>query len=190
MMGCHKAPEEVSIVSEEAGTTTDAVAKAYELLPLGPVTFYDTAGLDDISALGQQRIKASKRVLAKSDLALLVVGEKGLSDFDKKIADELQQMNTPTIVVFNKSDLSAVSKKDVDFCQDKKLHFVCVSAQTKESLDALKSLIVQSVPEETKRQTPLLGDIINPKDCVVLVAPIDESAPKNRLILPQVQVLR
>ena len=182
--------EDIAIVSEIAGTTTDAIAKAYELLPFGPVTFYDTAGLDDTTLLGQQRIKASKRTLVKTDLALLVVGEAGLTNFDKQIVADLKTSKTPVIVVFNKADTTSVSETDKAFCQVENLPFISVSAKTKTNIDALKKLIIDHIPEQTKQRTPLLGDIIRPKDKVVLVAPIDESAPKNRLILPQVQVLR
>ena len=182
--------EDVAIVSDIAGTTTDAVAKAYELLPLGPVTFYDTAGLDDMSLLGQQRVKASERALVKADLALLVIGENGLTAADKKIINTIQNLKTPLIVVFNKGDIYAASPEDKDFCQTMNLPFIEVSTLNKSGINALKELIVKTIPEETKQLTPIIGDLIMPKDVVILVAPIDTSAPKGRLILPQVQVLR
>ena len=138
--------EDIAIVSEIAGTTTDAIAKAYELLPFGPVTFYDTAGLDDTTLLGQQRIKASKRTLAKTDLALLVVGEAGLTNFDKQIVADLKTSKTPVIVVFNKADATSVSETDKTFCQAENLPFISVSAKTKAGIDALKKLIVDHIP--------------------------------------------
>lgn len=182
--------QEVAIVSAIAGTTTDAVAKAYELLPLGPVTFYDTAGLDDDSSLGEKRISASKKALYKADVALLVVGEKGLTTFDKNIAAWLQKMQLPLIVVFNKCDQTSVSSEDEAFCKTNNLSYIKVAAVGNINIDSLKDLIMAAIPQENKKPTPLLGDLIKPKDNVVLVAPIDSSAPKNRLILPQVQVLR
>ncbi|MCQ2740803.1 MAG: [FeFe] hydrogenase H-cluster maturation GTPase HydF [Alphaproteobacteria bacterium] len=182
--------EEVAIVSEVKGTTTDAVAKAYELLPLGPVTFYDTAGLDDASLLGQQRIKASERALVKADLALLVIGENGISAADKKIVTTIQNLKTPLIVVFNKCDIYTPSQEDKSFCQNLALPFVEVSASKSKNINDLKEQIVKTIPEESKQLTPIIGDLVMPKDIVVLVAPIDTSAPKGRLILPQVQVLR
>lgn len=182
--------QEVAIVSPEAGTTTDAVAKAYELLPLGPVTFYDTAGLDDDSPLGQQRIKASRQALVKADVALLVVGEKGLNDFDKAIMSELQGMNIPAVVVFNKCDIVMPKADDEAYCLQNKIPFVAVSAEKALNINALKEAIIAAVPEESKKPTPLLGDLVEAKDNIILVTPIDSSAPKNRLILPQVQVLR
>ncbi len=182
--------QETAIVSSEAGTTTDAVAKAYELLPLGPVTFYDTAGLDDDSPLGSKRIKATQKALYKADVALLVIGAEGIGVFEKGLVDELKKLNIPTIAVFNKSDVSSPKKEDKAFCSDKALPFVIVSALKEDNIDNLKEQIIAAIPEENKRETPLLGDLITSKDKVVLVAPIDASAPKNRLILPQVQVLR
>lgn len=182
--------QDISIVSSEAGTTTDAVAKPYELLPLGPVTFYDTAGLDDDSSLGQKRIQASLKALYKADVALLVLGENGFTAFDKKIVKELKKLQIPTIVVFNKTDLKHPAPQDETFCKEEKLPFVSVSSTAQTGIDELKQLIISLIPEDSKKETPLLGDLINPKDSVILVAPIDTSAPKNRLILPQVQVLR
>lgn len=182
--------QDVAIVSPEAGTTTDAVAKAYELLPLGPVTFYDTAGLDDNSSLGKQRIKASQKALYKADVALVVIGEKGFSDFDKQITTDLQNMKIPAVVVFNKSDIALPRSEDKAFCEQKHLPFIAVSALNGQNIDELKKLIIEAVPEEDKKPTPLLGNLIQAKDTIVLVTPIDSSAPKGRLILPQVQVLR
>lgn len=182
--------QDVAIVSPEAGTTTDAVAKAYELLPLGPVTFYDTAGLDDDSSLGKQRIKASQKALYKADVALVVIGEKGFSDFDRQIVADLQKMKIPAVVAFNKSDIAEPQPEDEAFCKQHHLPFIAVSALNNQNLDELKNLIIAAVPEENKKATPLLGDLVKAKDSIILVTPIDSSAPKGRLILPQVQVLR
>ena len=182
--------QDVAIVSSQAGTTTDAVAKPYELLPLGPVTFYDTAGMDDDSSLGMQRIKASKAALYKADVALLVVDENGLNDFNKKLANDLKRMQIPSIVVFNKCDINQPSNDDLDFCKKLGLQNISVSAAMGKNIDKLKDLIMDAVPEENKKLTPLLEGLVDKKDCVVLVTPIDTSAPKGRLILPQVQMLR
>ena len=182
--------QDVAIVSAVPGTTTDAVAKSYELLPLGSVTFYDTAGLDDDSSLGKQRIKASKSALYKADIALLVVGENGLNDFDKNLANELKKRQIPFIVVFNKCDIKKTDKLDLDFCNRIGASVVSVSAAKKRNINKLKELIIANIPEENKKQTSLLDGLVEEKDCVVLVTPIDASAPKGRLILPQVQVLR
>ena len=102
--------QKVAIVSAEAGTTTDAVAKPYELLPLGPVTIFDTAGLDDEGDLGEQRIKATKKVLFRSDVIVLTVSEEGLGEFEKEIIAEVQKLNIPLVIAFNKSDVCSLKE--------------------------------------------------------------------------------
>lgn len=184
------AEQNVAIVSDVPGTTTDAVAKPYELLPLGPVTFYDTAGIDDDSVLGEKRVKASKSALCKADVALLVVGENGLNDFDKNLANDIKKMQIPSIAVFNKSDIKQPKKQDLDFCKRLKMPAITVSAAKGQNIDNLKELIIANIPDEGKKTTPLLEGLVTQKDCVILVAPIDKSAPKGRIILPQVQILR
>lgn len=182
--------QEVAIVSDKPGTTADAVAKAYELLPLGPVTFYDTAGMDDDSELGQKRILASNKALYKADVALLVVGENGLSQTDKILATKLKNLQIPFVAVFNKSDIALPKQQDLDFCRNMGLKTVIVSAKNYQNIDLLKDAIIAEIPEENKKTTPLLDGLVSQKDSVILVAPIDKSAPKGRLILPQVQILR
>ena len=182
--------QEVAIVSDQAGTTTDAVAKPYELLPLGPVTFYDTAGLDDEGELGVQRMKATRRVLCRSDAAAAVLGEDGLQEKDKNIIDEIQALGIPLVAVFNKSDLVQPREEDQEWLRCKKIPFVAVSAAKTENIDILKQLLMTQVPEELKKDPLLAGDLFASGDIVLLVVPIDLSAPKGRLILPQVQVLR
>lgn len=182
--------QEVAIVSAQPGTTTDAVAKPYELLPLGPVTFFDTAGLDDDGELGELRIKATRRVLYKSDMALIVVSEQGLDNHDKQIIAEVQKLGIPFILVFNKSDLAAVSATDRDYCQSRHLKWISVSAATGQNIEQLKQRLIELAPSEFREDPLLVGDLISPGDTVMMVVPIDLSAPKGRLILPQVQVLR
>lgn len=182
--------QEVAIVSDKPGTTTDAVAKAYELLPLGPVTFYDTAGIDDDSILGEKRIKASRSALYKADVALLVVGNDGLNEFDKNLIAEIKKMKIPFMVIFNKCDIKKPSDEDLSFCKKSELQYIAVSAATGQNIEDLKQMIIDLVPEENKKTTPLLDGIVTEKDCIVLVTPIDSSAPKGRLILPQIQILR
>lgn len=182
--------QEVAIVSAQAGTTTDAVAKPYELLPLGPVTFYDTAGLDDEGDLGAQRMKATRKVLYRSDVAVMVIGADGLQAADKQIIDEITALKIPLAVVFNKSDEALPSLEDESWLCKKDIRFVAASAAMKVNIDAVKNLIVSLVPEDLKKELLLAGDLFEPEDIVLLVVPIDLSAPKGRLILPQVQVLR
>lgn len=182
--------QEVAIVSAQPGTTTDAVAKAYELLPLGPVTFYDTAGLDDDGELGDLRVKATRKVLLKTDIALIAVSEKGLGDEEKRMIGEIAQAAIPFIVVFNKCDLAAANSRDLAYCRGKGWPYLEVSAVNGTNIDDLKEEIVRLAPKEFKEEPLLAGDLIEAGDTVVLVVPIDLSAPKGRLILPQVQVLR
>lgn len=182
--------QDVAIVSPQAGTTTDAVAKPYELLPLGPVTFYDTAGLDDEGELGARRVKATRKVLAKSDVAVVVCGENGVGSAEKEIVSELETMKVPFLVVFNKADTSSPSAEDIAFCRGKNIRFVEVSARQNQNVDELKKAVIETVPDDFKKDPLLAGDLFDEGDVVVLVVPIDLSAPKGRLILPQVQVLR
>jgi len=182
--------QDVAIVSPQAGTTTDAVAKPYELLPLGPVTFYDTAGLDDEGELGARRVKATRKVLAKSDVAVVVCGENGVGSAEKEIVSELETMKVPFLIVFNKADTSSPSAEDIAFCRGKNIRFVEVSARQNQNVDELKKAVIETVPADFKKDPLLAGDLFDEGDVVVLVVPIDLSAPKGRLILPQVQVLR
>ena len=182
--------QDISIVSPEAGTTTDAVAKPYELLPLGPVTFYDTAGLDDDSSLGQQRIKSTRKALYKADVAVLVVNEDGLGSFEKQIAADVREMQIPLVAAFNKCDKATLMPEDETFCRENNIPYTVVSALENKNITRLKELIIAAVPEENKRPIKLLDGLVEAKDSVILVTPIDTSAPKGRLILPQVQILR
>ena len=181
--------QETSIVSPIAGTTTDAVAKTYELLPLGPVTFIDTAGIDDNSALGAQRISATQKALKKSDIALLVVGETGINNTDKQQIDFLKNLKIPFFVVFNKADIATPKNEDKEFLTNEQIAFLSVSSLTKSGIKELKEKIIRELLQNNKEKL-LLEGLVKEKDNIILVAPIDASAPKNRLILPQVQVLR
>ena len=178
---------EVSIVSDISGTTTDAVAKPYELIPVGPVVFYDTAGLDDTSELGQKRIKATDKVLFKSNLVLLVCGEKGLGDFEKQTIQRLLKLKIPYIIIFNKSDISPLKKEDKNFCESNNIAYITTDISDKASINALKDLIISQIPSD---DMTLFSGIIKEGEIIVMVTPIDAEAPKGRLILPQVQALR
>ncbi|BDQ64873.1 [FeFe] hydrogenase H-cluster maturation GTPase HydF [Shewanella xiamenensis] len=184
------AGQQISIVSDIKGTTTDAVAKAYELQPLGPVTFYDTAGIDDEGTLGMMRVSATRRVLFRSDMALLVVDEHGLCPSDMALIDEIQQLEMPILVVFNKADICLPKAEDIAFCQTQSLPFIVVSAATGLAGKQLKQLMVELAPAEYKQEPLLAGDLYQAGDVILCVVPIDMAAPKGRLILPQVQILR
>ncbi|SHF30294.1 [FeFe] hydrogenase H-cluster maturation GTPase HydF [Caloramator proteoclasticus] len=180
--------QEIALVSDYAGTTTDPVYKAMELLPIGPVVIIDTAGIDDEGEVGELRVKKTKEVLDKTDLALLVFSAENTDlSMEKEWYSLLKERKIPTIGVVNKIDV-----KDLDVEELKKdfdLPFVKVSAKAKINIGKLKEAIQQYAPEDYERKT-ILGDVVKPKDLVVLVAPQDIQAPKGRLILPQVQVIR
>ncbi len=182
--------EEVSIVSDTPGTTTDPVAKHYELLPVGPVTFYDTAGLDDAGELGRMRVRASRKILWRADIAVVVADERGLAQDEKNLIGEIKDLDIPVLVVFNKIDSKQPAREDIEYCTLHNIEFVPVSTNTRDGIGALREALIAITPLELKREPVLAGDLIREGDTVVCVVPIDLAAPKGRLILPQVQVLR
>lgn len=179
--------QEVSIVSPEKGTTTDAVIKTYELIPTGPISFYDTAGLDDCSSLGNLRIKASEKILNRADMVLVVIGKEGITPDIERRLDELVQKEIPFIPVFNYADMSEPEGYNRSIME--KYRGVCVSAKTGIGIDALKSRIAELLTPANEEK-PLLSGLIKQGDIVILVTPIDNAAPKGRLIMPQTQTLR
>jgi len=183
--------QEVSLVSEVAGTTTDPVMKTMELQPLGPVVFIDTAGIDDHGPLGEMRVKRSYDILNRTDLALLVIdAQLGVGDWEKKMLEQIKEKGLPVIGVINKTDTADYnSNQKKTYSRDLGLSLVEVSAQTGKGIDDLKITIIRKAPSRGKEQ-PLVSDLVNAGDLVVLVVPIDSAAPKGRLILPQQQVIR
>ncbi|KAB1443158.1 [FeFe] hydrogenase H-cluster maturation GTPase HydF [Pseudodesulfovibrio senegalensis] len=181
--------QETAIVSDTPGTTTDPVAKHYELLPLGPVTFYDTAGLDDEGELGELRVKATRKILYRCDVAVIVLGEEGLTDYEQKLLATVREMGIPYILVWNKADLRNATGGPVQV-NGQTVDCLDVSAADGTNVTRLKELIIDSVPPEYRQERLIVGDLINEGDSVLCVVPIDLAAPKGRLILPQVQVLR
>ena len=172
--------QELSIVSDVAGTTTDPVRKTMELLPLGPVVIIDTPGIDDEGALGNQRIERSIRVLDETDIAILVVdGSIGLTDDDKNLIDVFTKRKIPYLVAVNKSDLAIPELPE---------NAMAVSALNNEGIEELKEKVAVIIKQRKTR--PLVSDLVEEGDLVVLVVPIDKSAPKDRLILPQQMVIR
>jgi [FeFe] hydrogenase H-cluster maturation GTPase HydF len=180
----------VSIVSDVAGTTTDPVEKPMELLPIGPVLFIDTAGIDDVGALGTQRVERTRAVIDRTDIALLVVAAGDWGPFEDALLTELQQRNTPALVVFNKTDLAAPDPALLTRLADANVPTVQTTAQTGDGLADLRTTLIRAVPEEFLRTPTILGDLVPPGGLAVLVVPIDKEAPKGRLIMPQVQSIR
>lgn len=173
--------QQLAIVSDKKGTTTDPVYKAMELLPLGPVMIIDTPGFDDEGELGELRIEKTKQVLNKVDIAILVADSaKGLSGCDKQLIELFVKREVPYLIVYNKSDIKEMEKSD---------NSINVSALNKTGVDALKERVATMIKtEDTKLR--IVGDLIKPSDLVVIVVPIDSAAPKGRLILPQQQTIR
>ncbi len=183
--------QETALVSKYKGTTTDPVYKAMEILPLGPVVLIDTAGIDDEGELGTLRIKKTKEVLNKTDLAVYVLdGTEGLTDEDKNRIHEIKSRGIPLIGVVNKSDIQNFDvEKLTNLKHATKCDFLPVSALSGKGIEDLKMALAKSIPsEETKFK--IVGDLLEPGDFAVLVVPIDKAAPKGRLILPQQQTIR
>lgn len=180
--------QNLAIVSDIKGTTTDPVYKAMELLPLGPVMMIDTPGIDDEGELGKLRIQKAYQVLNKTDIAVLVVDSaNGLTTEDKELLAHIKSKNIPFLLVFNKSD-SITDEQQQKLIKNLTILYLFVSAQSGEHIHKLKELLPKLLPETKPRE--LVGDLLQPLDTVVLVTPIDNAAPKGRLILPQQQVLR
>ena len=176
--------QNIAIVSDVKGTTTDPVFKSMELLPLGPVVIIDTPGLDDEGELGQLRMKKAYQTLNKTDLALVVIDVTvGFDMADAQIIEAIEKKKIPYIMIYNKSDLQ--ERRNVGNGTD----CVWVSTITGENIEELKRMITNAIPKEVNSKR-IVGDLIQPLDFVVLVVPIDSSAPKGRLILPQQQTIR
>lgn len=179
--------QEVSLVSEVKGTTTDPVKKSMEMLPLGPVTFIDTPGLDDDSQLGQMRQKRTLEILKQIHIAVIVVdATTEITDVEETLVEQLKQEQIPYLYVYNKMDLLQNVKKAET--KDRTETIVYVSTRTKENIEVLKEKIASMKVE--KEEKKLVADLLEPGDHVLLVIPIDKAAPKGRLILPQQQTIR
>lgn len=177
--------QNLSIVSEVKGTTTDPVYKSMELLPIGPVTIIDTPGIDDEGELGALRVEKTKQVLHKTDIAILVtVAGKELNLLEKNLISLFKASGVKYIIVFNKSDLlNQFPESDI------KNNEIYVSAKENKNIYELKQLIAMTYEDDDKKEK-LISDVVNKNDIVILVTPIDSAAPKGRIILPQQQVLR
>ena len=174
--------QDIALVSDVAGTTTDPVSKAMELLPLGPVLIIDTPGIDDVGGLGEMRVQRTKRVLNKTDCAVLVADiTKGLNDSDRELIELFREKGLPYVIVMNKNDLEHGGEMPEGA--------IAVSAVTGENIYELKERIAAAVKVD-KPEKRLAGDLVKKGDLVVLVVPIDSAAPKGRLILPQQMTIR
>ncbi|OGI09422.1 MAG: [FeFe] hydrogenase H-cluster maturation GTPase HydF [Candidatus Margulisbacteria bacterium GWF2_35_9] len=183
--------QELSIVSDVPGTTTDPVEKATELNPFGPVVFVDTAGYDDIGLLGEKRVKKTMTALTESDLAIIVITEE-LTNDDKKIIDLVISKNIGYLLVINKSDImdeETIKKVQNNIRQSYNVAVLLCSTINHNNIEELKESII-TILRSNPSELPIISDLLKPMDTVVLVIPIDKEAPKGRLILPQVQTIR
>lgn len=180
----------VSIVSESAGTTTDPVEKPMELLPLGPVLFIDTAGIDDFGHLGEKRVAKTMSVFDRTDLGMIVSNFNDWNDYEQQIMNEFTDRAIPFIVVFNKSDLFVENIDITTKLTSDKIKFTETSVLNGTGFTELRQLLLRSAPEDFIDRPGILSDLVGPGEAAVLVIPIDKEAPKGRLILPQVQSIR
>ena len=180
--------QELAVVSDTKGTTTDPVSKAMELLPLGPVLIIDTPGFDDEGQLGELRVRKTKQILNKTDIAVLVIDAvEGLKQCDEELLSIFKEKDIPYLLVYNKEDMLKEEQKD-PLVEDNN-NVVYVSALQKTHIQELKEKLAKQI--KTENQTlQLVGDLVQPSDLIILVIPIDSAAPKGRLILPQQQVIR
>lgn len=175
--------QELSLVSDVKGTTTDPVKKAMELLPLGPVVIIDTPGIDDVGELGEMRVKKARQILNLTDIAVLVTeAQENLTPAENELISLFKSKNIPYIVAFNKSDLRKNEPETAE-------NTIFVSAKENMGIYELKEMIAKLVKQEENGKR-VVGDLIEPDDVIVLVVPIDKAAPKGRLILPQQQTIR
>ena len=175
--------QELAVVSDVLGTTTDPVQKAMELLPLGPVMIIDTPGFDDVGELGEKRIQKTKQILNRTDIAVLVVdAKKGFTATDKQLLALIQEKELPYLIIYNKSDLLEKIPKEEE-------HSIYISALEKIGIQECKEKLAHQIPTEDMT-LQIVGDLLGTGDLAVLVIPIDSAAPKGRLILPQQQVIR
>jgi [FeFe] hydrogenase H-cluster maturation GTPase HydF len=182
--------QQVSIVSPEPGTTTDPVEKPMELLPVGPVLFIDTAGIDDVGALGAQRVDRTMKALDRTELAILVLAEEGLGSLELGLLDAFDARKIPVLPVINKGDLKKPDDATLDRLIHRGLKPLVVSALRGDGLGEVREALVDLAPDEFLNAPTILSDLVPPGECAVLVVPVDKEAPKGRLILPQSQAIR
>ena len=173
--------QDVSIVSNIAGTTTDVVEKSMELLPIGPVIFLDTAGLDDNTELGEKRIEKTEKILTRCDIGVIVTDKFEPEECEKHLIDKFKNLNIPYIIIINKQDSNLIS-------HDR--YFVTSTVSDKYIVEKFKRELIKILPDEFVNSPKIAGDLISEKSTVILVIPIDKEAPKGRIILPQVQTIR
>ncbi len=186
--------QDVSITSTVPGTTTDVVEKTMELLPIGPVVFLDTAGLDDSSVLAKERIERTQRAFDRADVIVLIIEADVWTEFEENVIREAQKRQQNVIAVINKTDIRPPSVELIAKIKGKTQHVIlCASidkARRDAYVNAFKETLIQCCPEDFLRPLPLIGDLLSAGGLAILIVPIDLEAPKGRIILPQVQTIR
>ncbi len=182
--------QSVSIVSDTAGTTTDPVEKPMELLPVGPVVFIDTAGVDDVGALGAMRVRRTREIFDRADVGVIVAEAGTWTPFEAQLLDELDRREIPAIVIFNKCDLARPDDAQIASLTEAGVRVVRTVASEGEGLLDVREALIRSAPEDFINAPTILGDLVPAGELAVLVVPIDLEAPRGRLILPQVQSIR
>lgn len=188
------ANQDVAVTSPVPGTTTDIVEKSMELLPIGPVTFLDTAGIDDKSSLSEKRIEKTMKILDRADIIVLILEPDFWTDYEEHIIRLAQDKKLPLLLVINKIDESYPSAEFIAFLKEKSERIVLCSTINKTNrnqyIEEFKKNLLDILPASFSQTMPLLGDLVNPGGIIVMIVPIDKEAPKGRLILPQVQAIR
>ena len=182
--------QQVSIVSDVSGTTTDPVEKPMEMLPIGPVLFIDTAGVDDVGALGELRVQKTRQIFDRTDVGILVVAAGEWGPFEDAILDSLRERRVPVIVVFNKSDLGRPDAAITVALESARTPYLASNAIRGLGVLELREALIAAAPEEFINTPPIVTDLVPPGEMAILVVPIDMEAPKGRLIQPQVQTIR
>ncbi len=183
--------QDVSIVSNIAGTTTDVVEKSMELLPIGPVNFLDTAGINDSTALSTERIEKTMKIINRTDVAVVVCDYNGVDDYEKSLIEKFKELDIPFMILVNKTDEKTPSIDVLEGLKAYTPNILLSSAKTdKELVFKFKEILVKLLPDDFVNSPKIVGDLIPQGSTVILVIPIDKEAPKGRIILPQVQTLR
>lgn len=183
--------QDVSIVSNIAGTTTDVVEKTMELLPIGPVNFLDTAGINDSTALSSERIEKTMKIINRTDVAIVVCDYNGIDDYERNLIEKFKELKIPFMIFINKTDEKYPSDSIIEDLKNYTKYILLSSVKTDDLIVfKIKELLVKLLPEDFVSSPKIVGDLIPQGSTVILVIPIDKEAPKGRIILPQVQTLR
>lgn len=183
--------QDVSIVSDIAGTTTDVVEKSMELLPIGAVNFLDTAGINDKTELSNERIEKTLKILNRTDVAVLICDYNGIDEYEKELISKFNELKIPFITVINKTDIEQISDEKLDNIRQYSQNVLATSVYSDNDIVfKFKEMLVKLLPDEFVNPPKIAGDLVEAKSTVIMVIPIDKEAPKGRIILPQVQTLR